>query len=92
MGKDFRQELCDAKEGQISEVTYQFARLGAYQTAVAKVNFVTRVADLGVRCRLLQIIRPTPDDFVGRHHNAGVKLTARMQRPKESPAMTMDCS
>jgi hypothetical protein len=47
MGKDFRQELCDAKEGQISEVTYQFARPGAYQTAVAKVNFVTRVADLG---------------------------------------------
>ena len=45
-----------------------------------------------VRYRLLQIIRPTPDDFAGRHHNAGVKLAARMQRPIESPAMTKVCS
>jgi hypothetical protein len=46
-GKAFGQELYDAKEGQISEVNYQFARPGADQTPVPKVSFVTRVADLG---------------------------------------------
>lgn len=47
IGKDFQQEFCDAEEGQISEATYQFARPGANQIPVAKVSFVTAVADLG---------------------------------------------
>ena len=47
LGKAFGQELYDAKEGQISEVNSLFARPGPDQTLVAKVSFVTRIADLG---------------------------------------------
>jgi len=46
-GKAFGQEIYDAKEGQISEVDYLFARPGADPTPVPKVSFTTRVADLG---------------------------------------------
>jgi len=46
-GKAFGQEIYNAKEGQISEVDYKFARPGADQTPVAKVSFATRIADLG---------------------------------------------
>jgi len=46
-GTAFGKELYDAKEGQISEVHYQFARPGADETPVPKVSFVTRIADLG---------------------------------------------
>lgn len=37
----------NAKEGQIFEVSYMFARPGAEQTPVQKVSFITRVEDLG---------------------------------------------
>ena len=46
-GTAFGQQIYDAKEGQISEVSYEFARPGADRTPVAKVSFATRVADLG---------------------------------------------
>ena len=46
-GKAFGQEMYGAKEGQISEVDYQFARPGADTTPVPKVSFVTRIGDLG---------------------------------------------
>jgi hypothetical protein len=47
-GKPFGQEIYDdAKVGQISEVSYEFARPGADQTPFSKVAFVTGVADLG---------------------------------------------
>jgi len=47
-GKAFGQETYDdAKEGQISEISYMFPRPGADQTPVPKVSFVTGVADLG---------------------------------------------
>lgn len=46
-GNAFGQQLYDAKEGQISEVRYQFAKPGADQTPVPKVSFVTKVSDLG---------------------------------------------
>ena len=36
-----------AKEGQITEVSYMFPKPGADTTPVAKVSFVTKVADLG---------------------------------------------
>lgn len=47
-GKAFGQEIYnDAKDGQISEVSYMFGKPGAEQTPVPKVSFVTGVADLG---------------------------------------------
>ncbi|HEX3863670.1 MAG TPA: cache domain-containing protein [Stellaceae bacterium] len=46
-GNAFGQEIYNAKEGQISEVHYHFARPGADQTPVPKVSFATRVGDLG---------------------------------------------
>jgi hypothetical protein len=47
-GKAFGQEIYnDAKNDQISEVSYVFGKPGAEQTPVPKVSFVTGVADLG---------------------------------------------
>lgn len=47
-GKAFGQEIYnDAKDGQISEVSYMFGKPGAEQTPVPKVSYVTGVADLG---------------------------------------------
>jgi hypothetical protein len=47
-GKAFGQEIYnDAKDNQISEVSYMFGKPGAEQTPVPKVSFVTGVADLG---------------------------------------------
>jgi hypothetical protein len=37
----------NAKEGQIFQVSYMFARPGAEQAPVQKVSFITRVDDLG---------------------------------------------
>ena len=48
-GKEFGLELFAAgqkPEGQITEVSYMFARPGPDKTPVAKVSFVTRVGDL----------------------------------------------
>jgi hypothetical protein len=49
-GKEFGKELYAAAqkpEGQITEVSYMFPKPGTTAPAVAKVSFVTRVADLG---------------------------------------------
>jgi signal transduction histidine kinase len=47
-GKAFGQEIYnDAKDGQISEVTYVFGKPGAEETPVPKVSFVTGIGDLG---------------------------------------------
>src|SRR3984893_498311 len=49
-GKEFGKELYAAaqkQEGQITEVSYMFPKPGTTAPAVAKVSFVTRVADLG---------------------------------------------
>jgi hypothetical protein len=46
-GKAFGQEQYDAKEGQITETHYLFARPGADQTPVSKVGLTTRIGDLG---------------------------------------------
>ncbi len=46
-GNAFGQQMYSAKEGQISEVDYQFARPGADTTPVPKVSYVTRIGDLG---------------------------------------------
>jgi hypothetical protein len=46
-GKMFDQELYDeAKEGQITEVSYMFPRPGTDTTPVAKISLVTKVGDL----------------------------------------------
>ena len=49
-GKAFGMELYAAgqkPEGQITEVSYMFAKPGSDSTPVPKVSFVTRVGDLG---------------------------------------------
>ena len=59
-GKPFGEELYAAyqkPEGEITEVNYMFPRPGADKTPVPKVSLVTRVGDLGLRRRILQVER-----------------------------------
>ena len=55
-GEPFGQEMYDAyqkPEGQITEVSYMWARPGPDKTPVPKVSFVTRFGDLRLWRRLL---------------------------------------
>ncbi len=61
-GKAYGLELYTAEqkpEGEITEVSYMFARPGPDKTPVAKVSFATKVGDLGCGVGLLQITVPT---------------------------------
>ena len=57
-GKPFGEELYAAyqnRNGEITEVNYMFPRPGADKTPVPKVSLVTRVGDIGLRRRVLQV-------------------------------------
>jgi Single Cache domain 2 len=59
-GKAFGLELYAAgqkPEGEITEVSYMFPKPGTTAPPVSKVSFVTRVGDLGLRRRPLQVDR-----------------------------------
>ena len=48
VGDAYGQRIYDAaKEGQVNQVSYKFPKPGPDKTPVAKVSFVTAVADLG---------------------------------------------
>ena len=71
-GEPFGQEMYDAyqkPEGQITEVSYMWAKPGPDKTPVPKVSFVTRIGDLG--CGVGYYIR-----LRHKHHDPAWRVSA----------------